>query len=129
MRATSATDAWAIGDYYNGMVDKTLILHWNGSTGRSPPVPTSVHGSNDLSSIGGTSPANLYAVGQSVSGSTSDVLIVHWNGSRWRVVPGQNPGSAGNTLDAIYPQIADQHLGRGSFGNGHFNRTLIEHCG
>src|SRR5262249_41152282 len=30
--AASANDAWAVGSYYNGVVTRALILHWNGST-------------------------------------------------------------------------------------------------
>jgi hypothetical protein len=31
--AVSGSDAWAVGSYYhsNGAIDKTLILHWNGT--------------------------------------------------------------------------------------------------
>ena len=40
----------------------------------------------------------------------------------------KNPGSAGNALNAIYPQSPASIWAVGSFGNGHFDRTLIEHC-
>src|SRR5260221_2871201 len=27
----SSTNAWAVGSYFNGLADRTLIVHWNGS--------------------------------------------------------------------------------------------------
>src|SRR5712691_9148193 len=27
----SSTNAWAVGSYFNGVADRTLIVHWNGS--------------------------------------------------------------------------------------------------
>src|SRR5262249_23739025 len=35
----SAANAWAVGSYYNGHVDQTLIAHWNGSMWKVVPSP------------------------------------------------------------------------------------------
>ena len=32
---TSPSNAWAVGDYYDGMAWQTLILHWNGTSWKS----------------------------------------------------------------------------------------------
>jgi hypothetical protein len=37
--ATSATDAWAVGNYSSGSASGTLILHWNGSAWTQVPSP------------------------------------------------------------------------------------------
>jgi hypothetical protein len=40
VRATSATDAWAVGSYVNSNnVTQTLILHWNGSAWKQVKAP------------------------------------------------------------------------------------------
>jgi hypothetical protein len=67
-------------------------------------------------------------VGLTITGSTYKVLILHWNGKHWGTVRGRGPGTAGNTLDATYTQSPTSTWAVGSFNNGHFNRTLIEHC-
>jgi len=64
-----------------------------------------------------------------LTGSTSKTLILTGNGKHWGVVPSRNPGTAANRLEAIYTQSPASAWTVGSYNNGHFNRTLIEHCG
>src|SRR5262249_5307276 len=79
--ATSARNAWAVGDRGNG---KTLIMHWNGTTWKQVPSPSPASGST-LSGVAATSARNAWAVG--VINSTAKVLIVRWNGTTWKKVP------------------------------------------
>src|SRR5689334_10210569 len=37
--ATSSSNAWAVGDYFNGASDQTLIEHWNGTAWKVQPSP------------------------------------------------------------------------------------------
>src|SRR3712207_6854619 len=37
--ATSSTDVWAVGYYYEGNVARSLTLHWNGSQWSIVPSP------------------------------------------------------------------------------------------
>jgi len=40
--ATSRSSAWAVGEYYNGVISyRTLIEHWNGSSWQIVPSPDS----------------------------------------------------------------------------------------
>jgi len=76
--AISATDAWAVGDVFNGtsQTQRTLIFHWNGTiwTRVASPSP----GFSTLYGVGAVSHSDAWAVG---AGHGS--LILHWNGTRW----------------------------------------------
>ena len=76
--AISATDAWAVGDVFNGtsQTQRTLIFHWNGT--RWARVASPSPGFSTLYGVGAVSAADAWAVGVG-RGS----LILHWNGTRW----------------------------------------------
>src|SRR5690348_4711666 len=67
--ATSASDAWAVGTYTTGGMDKTLIEHWDGHAWKlvaSPnPAPR-----NSLLAVAATSPGNAWAVGSRTNSTT-----------------------------------------------------------
>lgn len=67
VNAVSGTDAWAVGFYGRvtgqGGVDKTLILHWNGSTWVRQASP-SVSTSSGLDSVAALSPTDAWATGR-----------------------------------------------------------------
>ena len=89
--AVSASDAWAVGDYWNGTASAydTLILHWDGtarSQVNSPnPSPAGPFSSNYLLGVSARSGSDAWAVGNYDNG-LSDALIVHWNGTAWSQV-------------------------------------------
>jgi hypothetical protein len=94
--ATSPTNAWAVGSYYNGTADQTLIEHWNGTEWK---VQASVNlggsaNDNDLYGVAATSPTNAWAVGSYFNGTTIQTLIEHWNGKSWNVQASPTPGNA-----------------------------------
>jgi hypothetical protein len=129
VRADSTTDAWAVGDYNNGTVDKTLILHWGGSHWRVWPSPNVRNRSNDLNAIGGTSSANAYAVGITFGGTGSTALILHWGGSHWRVMPSPDVGTSGNDLNAVFALSPASVWAAGEYNNSGPDQTLIDYCG
>jgi hypothetical protein len=73
---TSAGNAWAVGSYTSGAVQKTLILHWNGSawTRVTSPDPGT---SNQLAGVRAVSASDAWAVGSFSSGTPSQALAVH----------------------------------------------------
>jgi hypothetical protein len=87
--ATSATNAWAVGNAaptFDGPGNSPLILHWDGSAWLrqvSPALPFRA----TLGGIAARSPSDAWAVGNE-TGSTPHrkSVILHWNGSGWRVV-------------------------------------------
>lgn len=92
--ATSARQAWAVGNFSNPSVQDSqqiLIEHWNGSAWRRMSVAGVSSGG--LFGVTATSTRNVWAVGEAGdpdNGSTR-TLILHWNGAAWRRVP--SPGN------------------------------------
>jgi hypothetical protein len=82
--ATSATNAWAVGDYFKGGSEETLIVHWNGTTWKQVPSPNPGAGYQELSGVAATSPTSAWAVGDYTNGTAALSLIVRWNGTTWK---------------------------------------------
>ena len=93
VRAVSASDAWAVGDYSSaaGGGNKTLILHWNGTTWAHVPSPNPAS-FNNLTVVTATSASNAWAVGEIGTSLGDRTLTLHWNGTTWARVPSPNPG-------------------------------------
>ena len=91
LTATSATDAWAVGDFYGSASTntRTLILHWNGTAWSKATSPNPSTSSNDLTSVSADSSTDAWATGTyCASACTSGtpvngLLALHWNGSTW----------------------------------------------
>ena len=131
MLASSATSAWAVASNYdNGTADRTLILHWNGRHWqRSSSVPTPGPAATTSTRSGPRRPRTYTRIGNHSNGTVDKVLILHWDGrSARRVVPGQNPGTVINDLNAVFALSATSIWAVGSYNNGGFNQTLVEHC-
>jgi hypothetical protein len=89
--ATSATNAWAVGQFYSAAdVDQPLILHWNGTAWTRAALPKAGSKVEMLLGVAATSAGNAWAVGlgpcigPSVD-CPSHTLIMHWNGTAWSV--------------------------------------------
>jgi hypothetical protein len=64
VKCTSASDCWAIGMYYNGMADQTLIERWDGTAWTMVPSPnTSSTEYNDLQRVTCASASDCWSVG------------------------------------------------------------------
>lgn len=74
--ATSASNAWAVGETSTSSGFSTLILRWNGTAWNRVPVPGPP---GNLLSVAATSARNAWAVGYPYTGV--DALILHWNGT------------------------------------------------
>ena len=76
--AISPSDAWAVGDVFNGttQTQRTLVFHWDGTGWTHVPAPSP--GFATLYGVAGVSASDAWAVGQ---GNNS--LILRWDGSRW----------------------------------------------
>ena len=120
--ATSAKNAWAVGNYYDPTSQKTLtlILHWNGTAWKQVPSPSpgSV-GLDFLSGVAATSTASAWAVGEYYNGSAYQTLVLRWNGTAWKQVPSPNPGgsSEGNSLSAVAATSANNAWADGIYVN------------
>jgi hypothetical protein len=89
--ATSAKDAWAVGQYQSASGPlRTLIMHWNGTAWTPVPSPNPVPGGDTLSGVAAVSASDAWAVG----GKNGRTLILRWNGTVWRQMPGPDlPGA------------------------------------
>jgi hypothetical protein len=117
--ATSATNAWAVGDYTNSSGTWTLILRWNGTSWTQVPSPNPSGGdldANYLSSVTATSATNAWAVGEYAASAGSQTLILHWDGTTWTQVTSPNPGS-GETLSAVAATSASRAWTVGHYSN------------
>lgn len=95
--ATSATNAWAVGEYQSGDVYRTLMLHWDGTAWTRQWSPNVGESNNGLGGVAATSPSNAWAVG-SWGGETP--LILHWDGISWKRQPARSSVGAG-----IFPYL------------------------
>ena len=127
--AISASDAWAVG-YYNDGIGKTLIEHWNGTSWSvvSSPNPSGVN-TSELKAIAHVKGTNqLWAVGdyQTGVGAPYQTLIERWNGTSWSIISSPSPGSFYNTLGGVTAVSASDVWAVGDDAGSHAGQTLIE---
>lgn len=138
--ATSATNAWAVGSYWNGHGYRTLIEHWDGKAWKVQPSPNPGDLSDSLDGVAATSANNGWAVGTYESGPSAGerTLIERWNGRVWKVQSSPSPsiGSHGSgiSLTGVAATSANDAWAVGLWATGQTNRvadtvyqTLIEH--
>ena len=126
--AVSASDAWAAGSYYNGTTGRTLIEHWNGKSWSVVKSPNVGPGSNELTSVRGTSAHDIWAVGDTVTSyPVTRTLILHWNGRRWRVASSPSVPAEPNFLSGVRPLSPSGAWAVGHYVHGSASRTLILH--
>jgi hypothetical protein len=81
---TSTNACWAVGYYYNGSFDQTLIEKWDGVSWSIVSSPNNgTTRSNDLSDVTCASANNCWAVGSYSAGSFYQTLILSWDGVAW----------------------------------------------
>ena len=87
--AVGPDDIWAVGSWFTkGFVDRTLTLHWDGSSWQRVPSPNVGPGENRLVSVEAIAADDVWAVGS----RGLHTLIEHWDGSTWSVVTSPSPG-------------------------------------
>jgi hypothetical protein len=82
IRARTAGDAWAVGNYSTGLTGGPLALHWTGSAWRVTHLPYVQNGY--LTGVFGASATSAWAVGAVFQ--SSQMLLYRWNGTAWRQV-------------------------------------------
>ena len=95
--ASSASDAWAVGEQAAGTkIHDSLYEHWNGTAWSVVPTPnfSVTPGSGSiLNSVAAISSTDAWAVGQGLDNDTNQLvaLVEHWNGTKWAQVPTPTP--------------------------------------
>jgi hypothetical protein len=126
--AVSSTNVWAAGSYYNGTAGRTLIEHWNGKSWKVVPSPNIGAGSNELTSVRGTSGKDIWAAGDAVTSyPVTRTVLLHWNGKRWAVTHSPSQPKVLNLLGAVRPQSRTDAWAVGQYVHGSPLRTLILH--
>jgi hypothetical protein len=111
VRASSATDAWAVGSSCcatNNFGRGALTEHWNGSAWKVVPSLDNRFTDELLNAVIDLSPSNAWAVGETKqSGYRSGApLILHWNGASWQSVAPPT-GTTGKLLAATHSSPSD----------------------
>ena len=96
--ASSARNAWAVGDFDGGSVVKTLVLHWNGRRWAKAASPSGAASDDFLNGVYVTSASDAWAVGIRTAGLRRTGLLLHWNGRKWQHVAAPRVGD----LDSLY---------------------------
>jgi hypothetical protein len=128
--ATSSASAWAVGHYFTGTGEQTLIEHWNGKSWKQVASPNmgGSTGDNELSGVAAISPSRAWAVGGYVSGTGERTLIERWNGRSWKPVASPNPrGAKDSELDAVTATSSASAWAVGQYYTRTGEQTLIEH--
>ena len=126
---SSVQDAWAVGFYYTGALDKSMILHWNGTAWKQVTSPNPGSQGTFLYGVRTTSASDAWAVGSAFNGTADKTLIVHWDGSAWKQVKSPNPGGAtqNNDLNSVAATTATNAWAVGDYDTGTGTRTLALH--
>jgi hypothetical protein len=130
--ATSLTDAWAVGEYYKGTGNRTLVEHWNGSAWKAQrsPNPGGSNSENSLAGVAAASPADAWAVGDYFGRRADRTLVEHWNGIAWTVQRTPNAGrsTTENVLSGVAATSPTNVWAVGHRSKRVLNRTLVLHC-
>src|SRR4029077_539499 len=87
----SASDCWAVGDYYTSSASQTLIERWDGSSWAIVSSPnTSATQFNVLYGVTCASASDCWAVGDYYTGNTQ-TLIERWDGRSWAILSSATP--------------------------------------
>ena len=127
MTATSARDAWAVGDTFAPNTGSSLILHWNGATWKrvASPNPAGQVTEVILDGVAATSDKDAWAVGEfSMSNGEGRTIALHWNGRAWKTVPSPNP-SFETELSSVAAISAKNAWAVGRYRVGSADQTLI----
>ena len=92
--AFARNDVWAVGSRYNGINDRPLAEHFDGSRWTVVPVPASDNGAAYLRGVNGSSGTDVWAAGYQITQSgAQQSLIEHYEGVAWSIIPSANPTS------------------------------------
>ena len=101
VEAITATNAWAVGWYYESLSPAFLdamVLHWNGSAWSQVEVVGPGNYLNELYGVSATSATDVWAVGTWANlgepNGSRHPLAMHYNGVTWSTVPVPAPGTA-----------------------------------
>ncbi len=118
---------FAVGEYFNGVADRTLVLKLSGTAISAMSTPNNGSHHNSLLGVSVASATRAWAVGTYYNGKADRTLVLQWNGASWKVQSSPNVGTKHNELDAVAAGSASNVWAVGYYFNGTADRTLVEH--
>src|SRR5215471_4826980 len=127
--ATSASNAWAVGEVTAGTTEQTLVLHWDGRMWArvASPDPGGQAHDNRLDAVAVTSATSAWAVGTYETSAGPSNIVLHWNGRTWAHVNSPNPGTE-NGLFGVAATSASNAWAVGYFKASGPDQALALHC-
>jgi len=123
--AIGPDDVWAVGAWFTkAFVDRTLVLHWDGTAWHRVVSPNAGQAENDLTSVAAVATDDVWAVGF----HGAHTLTLHWDGTAWSFVSSPTPGGSAD-LAAVAAVATDDVWAVGGRVDQQANalRTLVEH--
>jgi hypothetical protein len=126
--ASSAANAWAVGQYRSGGRTVPLIEHWNGRAWTRQTSADPGHGGTELAGVTALSRTDAWAVGISYGATLAESksLAEHWNGHSWHETPTVSPGGQ-NGLAGVSALSPASVWSAGFYTFGDNLGTLAEH--
>ena len=98
IEAVAPDDIWAVGSWFTkAFVDRTLVLHWDGTVWTRVPSPNAGAADNNLVSVAAIATDDVWAVGF----RGLHTLTMHWDGTAWTVVPSPSPGGSADLAGVV----------------------------
>ena len=91
----------AVGRYNDGVADRTMVLHWDGSSWALTPSPNlGTDQRNVLNGVDCVSTTWCIAIGRYHNGTTSQTLVMQWDGSSWQFL--DSPNTSTTLYNVLY---------------------------
>ena len=118
----------AVGGYFNGALEQTLVETLSGGTWTITPSPNQgVNQNNVLFGVSCSGPAQCVAVGGHFNGIANQTLVETLSGGTWTITPSPNQGiNRENDLPGVSCADATHCVAVGDYFNGTTFQTLVE---
>jgi hypothetical protein len=115
MAAASATDIWAVGEYYDGTTHP-LIERWDGAIWSVVPTPDVEGYLVSLEAVDVLAANDVWAVGYRYPDvqSQPQSLTLHWEGTQWSIIPSPNSKSGRTFLFGMHARSSSEVWAVGS---------------
>ncbi len=125
---SSGSDIWAVGYHIAATVQKTLALHYDGTTWSHVVTLDVGAGDNVLLGVSAVSAGDVWAVGAYIASTVTHTLAEHWNGSVWAVVSTVDPDPTAQAFERVFATASNDVWASGlTEAGGTLPTQLIEH--
>jgi hypothetical protein len=126
----SSSDAWAVGEFSNGIAGLTLVEHWDGANWSVIPAVNFGSALTEFFGVTSIAPDDVWAVDdfQNTGPNQPDLpLTEHWNGTSWSALPAPiSAGLSGNLHGVAAANSLKVWAVGEQFDNSTIDQTLTE---